>query len=72
VSDTAAQVPPARGRGSLLQAVRAVAWAFLGVRRNAESQQDMVRIYPLHVVAVALLAAGVFVAGLVGLVHWIV
>jgi len=59
-------------RGSLLQTMRAVGWAFLGVRKNADYQRDMGRLNPLHVVLVALIAVGLFVGGLVSLVHWIV
>ena len=59
-------------RGSLLQTVQAVGWAFLGVRKNADYQRDMGRLNPLHVVLVALIAVGLFVGGLVALVHWIV
>ncbi len=59
-------------RGSLLQTLQAVGWAFLGVRKNADYQRDMGRLNPLHVVLVALIAVGLFVGGLVALVHWIV
>jgi hypothetical protein len=59
-------------RGSLLQTIQAVGWAFLGVRKNADYQRDMGRLNPLHVVLVGLIAAGLFVGGLVALVHWIV
>ena len=65
-------VPPVQRRGSFLQTVRAVGWAFLGVRKNADYQRDMGRLNPLHVALVALLAVALFVGGLVGLVHWIV
>jgi hypothetical protein len=63
---------PHRRRGSFLQTVRAVAWAFLGVRKNADYQRDMGRLNPLHVAVVALVAVALFVGGLVALVHWIV
>jgi hypothetical protein len=59
-------------RGNLLQTLQAVGWAFLGVRKNADYQRDMGRLNPLHVVLVALMAVGLFVGGLVALVHWIV
>ena len=59
-------------RGSLLQTLQAVGWAFLGVRKNADYQRDMGLLNPLHVVLVALIAVGLFVGGLVALVHWIV
>ncbi len=56
----------------MLQTLQAVGWAFLGVRKNADYQRDMGRLNPLHVVLVALMAVGLFVGGLVALVHWIV
>ncbi|WP_420821238.1 DUF2970 domain-containing protein [Ramlibacter rhizophilus] len=59
-------------KGSILQTARAVAWAFLGVRKNSAYQQDLGRLNPLHVIVVALVAALLFVLALVGLVHWVV
>ena len=63
---------PLQRRGSFLHTVRAVGWAFLGVRKNADYQRDMGRLNPLHVALVALLAVALFVGGLVALVHWVV
>ncbi len=60
--------PPKR---SLLRTVKAVAWAFLGIRKNSASQEDMGQLHPFHVIAVALLATAAFVGGLVALVHWV-
>ncbi len=57
--------------GSLLQTVKAVAWAFLGIRKNSAGQQDMGRLNPFAVIAVALVAVALFVGGLMALVHWI-
>ncbi len=57
--------------GSLLQTVKAVAWAFLGIRKNSDYQRDLGRLNPFHVVAVALVAVALFVGGLVALVHWV-
>ena len=57
---------------NLLRAVRAVLWSFLGIRRRSGLEEDMRRLNPLQVVAVALVAVMLFVAGLVALVHWIV
>ncbi len=57
--------------GSLLQTVKAVAWAFLGIRKNSDYQLDLGRLNPFHVVAVALVAVALFVGGLVALVHWV-
>jgi hypothetical protein len=58
-------------RHSMLHTVKAVAWAFLGIRKNSEYQKDLGRLNPLHIVVVALLAVAVFVGGLVALVNWI-
>ncbi len=57
--------------GSILQTVKAVAWAFLGIRKNSDYQRDLGRLNPFHVVAVALVAVALFVGGLVALVHWV-
>jgi len=73
VSDAEAMNTPAHQRkGSMLQSAKAVAWAFLGIRKNSDYQQDMGRLNPFHVIAVALVAVAVFVGGLIGLVHWVV
>ena len=56
---------------SLLQTVKAVAWAFLGIRKNSDYQRDLGSLKPFHVVAVALVAAALFVGGLIALVHWV-
>jgi hypothetical protein len=58
-------------RGSWLRAVKAVGWSFLGIRKNSEYQEDLKRLNPVHIIAVALVAVALFVAGLITLVHWI-
>ena len=63
--------PPPR-KGSILHTVKAVGWAFLGIRKDSEYQRDLQRLNPLHIVIVALLAVVLFVAGLIGVVHWVV
>ena len=55
-----------------LRSVKAVAWAFLGIRKNSEYQQDLGKLNPLHVVAVALVGVALFVGGLIVLVNWVV
>jgi hypothetical protein len=59
-------------RASLLRTVKAVAWAFLGIRKKSEFQDDMGKINPVHIVVVALLGVALFVGSLVLLVKWIV
>lgn len=39
------------GSSSFLRSIKAVAWSFLGVRKNSEFQEDMASITPLHVLA---------------------
>lgn len=57
---------------SLIDTVRAVAWSFVGIRKNSEYQNDLGKLNPLHVVAVALVGVALFVAVLVAVVHWVV
>ncbi|WP_302173283.1 DUF2970 domain-containing protein [uncultured Hydrogenophaga sp.] len=63
---------PARHRpGSLVGTVKAVLWGFLGVRRRADFQEDVARLNPLHLMAVGVIMAFLFVLGLILLVNWI-
>jgi hypothetical protein len=57
---------------SLLRTARAVGWSFIGIRKGSESREDMGRLNPFHVIAVALVGVALFVGGLVVLVHWVV
>jgi hypothetical protein len=59
-------------KGSLLQTVRAVGWAFFGVRRSADHAEDVAKLNPVHVVIGGVLAAAVFVVSLVLLAQWVV
>ncbi|MEN9384332.1 MAG: hypothetical protein RL323_1475 [Pseudomonadota bacterium] len=52
--------------------VKAVLWGFLGVRRNADYQEDIAKLNPLHLLAVGVVLAFVFVGVLIGLVNWVV
>ena len=60
------------GAASLWRSVRVVAWSFLGIRKGSESQEDMARINPFHIIGVGIAAAALFVVGLVILVNWVV
>ena len=57
---------------SLLHTVRAVAWSFVGIRKNSEYQHDLGTLNPLHLIAVALVAVLMMVLGMIALVHWVV
>ena len=65
-------VPAGARKGSLPQTVKAVAWAFLGIRKNSDYQSDLGQLNPFHLIAVALVGVALFVGGLIALVHWIV
>ena len=69
---SAASDMAAQRKGSVFQTIKAVAWAFLGIRGNSAYQSDLKQLNPLHIIAVALVAVALFVAGLIGLVQWVV
>jgi len=59
-------------RGNFLRTVKAVGWSFIGIRKNSDYQEDLGRLNPFYVIAVALVAVALFVAGLIVLVNWVV
>lgn len=61
----------ARRKVRLGQTLGAVLWSFFGVRRSANHEADMAELNPLHVIAVGVVAAAIFVLGLIGLVRFI-
>ncbi len=65
--------PPTHRRNpSLIVTVRAVLWGFLGVRRKSDYQEDIDKLNPLHLIAVGVVLALVFVGGLMALASWAV
>ena len=56
----------------LFHTVRAVLWAFLGVRKRAGYEEDLGRLSPFAIIAVALALVLLFVGGLIALVNWVV
>ncbi|MDD0839690.1 DUF2970 domain-containing protein [Curvibacter sp. HBC61] len=65
------QQSPAR-KGSLLRTVKAVAWSFIGIRKNSDYQEDTAKLNIFHIIAVGLAGAMLFVLALVALVNWVV
>jgi len=63
-------VPP--NRPSLVRTIKAVLSSFIGIRKGSELQEDMGRLNPFHVIAVAIVAVALFVGALVLLVNWVV
>ena len=64
--------PAHQRKGSFVGTVKAVLWGFLGVRRNADYQNDIAKLNPLHLIATGLGMALLFVLGLILLVNWVV
>ncbi len=63
---------PHERKGSIWQTAKAVAWSFLGVRKNREFQDDIGRLNPFHIIAVGIVGALIFVLSLIALVNWVV
>jgi len=59
---------PAPRPAGFAHVLGAVLWSFLGIRKRAAGEQDMVRIKPLHVIVAGVLAAAAIVATLLALV----
>ncbi|HET6598605.1 MAG TPA: DUF2970 domain-containing protein [Burkholderiaceae bacterium] len=52
--------------------MRAIAWAFFGVRKGSEYEKDVSQLNPVHVIIAGLIGALVFIAVLVGIVRWVI
>ncbi len=52
--------------------VKAVLWSFFGVRKNSAYEEDTQTLNPLHVIIAGVLAAVIFVIGLLLVVKLIV
>ena len=57
---------------SFFRTFKAVAWSFLGIRKQSEFQQDLARVNPLHVIVVGIVAVLLLVVGLMALANWVV
>ena len=60
-----------RNKASVWQTIKAVAWSFLGVRKKSELEADMGRLNILHIIAVGVVGAVLFVLTLIALVNWV-
>lgn len=63
--------PVHRRKGSFIGTLKAVLWGFLGVRKRSDYQNDIAELNPLHLIAMGIFMAFVFVVGLIFLVNWI-
>jgi hypothetical protein len=57
---------------SFWRSMKVVAWSFFGIRKGSESQEDMARVNPFHIIVVGIAGAVIFVIGLIALVNWVV
>ena len=57
---------------SFLRTAKAVAWSFIGILKRSAYEEDLGKLNPFHVIAVAIVAVALFVVGLIALVNWIV
>ncbi len=59
-------------KASFLRTVQAVLWSFAGMRKASASQEDMAKLNPFHIIAVAIGMVVLMVVGLIVLVNWVV
>lgn len=57
---------------SAVRSVKAVLWAFLGVRKKSAYEEDLGKVSPFQIIGVALVVVALFVGGLIALVNWVV
>jgi hypothetical protein len=62
----------AQRRLSFVQTLKAVAWSFFGVRKSSDYEQDVAKLNPVHIIIAGVIAAVLFVLGLVVLIRWVV
>lgn len=63
---------PRKAGGSVWRTVKAVGWAFLGIRQRSASDEDVAHTSPMHLVVIGLVAVVVLVLVLIVLVNWVV
>jgi len=60
------------GQSILWRTIVAVSWSFVGIRKGSDFKEDMVRITPLHILVVGVVACFLFVALLIVIVNVVV
>lgn len=59
------------GSGNPLRALKAVFWAFFGIRKGSSSQDDLASLRPWQVILAGVLGAALFVTVIITLVRTI-
>jgi len=72
MNDQVVVEPVAAVKRPIWRSIVAVAWSFIGIRKNSEFQEDLSHITPLHVLGVGLVAGLLFVIGLIVVVNLVV
>ncbi len=60
------------GLVNLARSFKAVAWSFIGIRKNSEHDKDMHLVKPVQVIIVGLVLALLFVVGLIMVINLVV
>lgn len=61
-----------RRKLNFFQTMKAVAWGFFGVRKGKGYTEDIASLNPLHLIIAGIIAAIVFVVGLVLVARWFI
>jgi hypothetical protein len=72
MSEPTTVMSPVVVKRPLWRSIVAVAWSFIGIRKNSEFQEDLSHITPLHILGVGLAAGLLFVIGLIVVVNLVV
>jgi heme/copper-type cytochrome/quinol oxidase subunit 2 len=55
-----------------MKSLKAVFWAFLGIRKRSDYEQDAEKLNPVHIVIAALIGVAIFIGVLIVLVRFAV
>lgn len=61
-----------RRKAGFAATLKAVLWSFFGVRKRSDYEKDAAELNPVHVIIAGLIAAVLFVVGLLAIVNWVV
>ena len=56
---------------NLLRTIKAVLWSFVGIRKRSGYEEDLGKLNPFAIIAVALVLVVLFVTGLITLVRYV-
>jgi hypothetical protein len=71
-SDPKSGEPAGQQKASFFYSLRAVFWAFLGLRRKSDFDTDSVKINPVHIVLAGLIGVAILIGVLISIVKFVV